>query len=235
MWVQRQRALIAGAVALLEGGTSPHSIDKEGRTALHYCARRPSCQAVLRLAELLIKYGADVDAVDARGALRRFDRFGLCPISFCVTRGLCADEAPLHMAARVGSVEFCELLLTHKALVDCDPSCRERTPLHVAASCGHTAVAELLLEHGAECTAPDSDGRTPMAAAEAAGAHRVRVMRPILSTRSAASPAPTAAKEDGGDCGHKLRRSIARPATAQTRHLSDRQAFAALWGAHRTH
>ena len=79
------------------------------------------------------------------------------------------------MAARVGSVEFCELLLTHKALVDCDPSCRERTPLHVAASCGHTAVAELLLEYGAECTAPDSDGRTPMAAAEAAGAHRARV------------------------------------------------------------
>ena len=96
MWVQRQRALIAGAVALLEGGTSPHSIDKEGRTALHYCARRPSCQAVLRLAETLIKYGADVDAVDARGALRRFDWFVLCPISFCVTRGLCRRGAASH-------------------------------------------------------------------------------------------------------------------------------------------
>ncbi|MFP3903291.1 MAG: ankyrin repeat domain-containing protein [Armatimonadota bacterium] len=36
------------------------------------------------------------------------------------------------------------------------------TPLHVAARCGQTRGAELLLEHGADVTAENNKGVTPL-------------------------------------------------------------------------
>jgi ankyrin repeat protein len=93
-------------------------------TALHAAASR----GLIAIGELLVQYGADVNA--------RGDR----------------EFTPLHEAANNGHVEFVELLLCHGANVDADNNFHIR-PLHLCTPgrdrrCPE--VARLLLKHGAQ-------------------------------------------------------------------------------------
>lgn len=78
------------------------------------------------MAELLIRYGADVNARD--------DRF---------------YHRPLHLAAKMGHLSVAKTLLAHGA--DIEAGDREGlTALHVAATAGNLAMARLLLDRGAD-------------------------------------------------------------------------------------
>lgn len=94
--------------------------DAWGCTALHYTADKGH----EKVANLLLRHGAEVDAQDACG------------------------ETPLHFAARGGHVELCHLLLDHGAS-NSVISDQGWTPLVEAGVAGHRPVCRLLLDAGA--------------------------------------------------------------------------------------
>ena len=135
---------------LLSKGASAGAADeREGRTPLHFAAFGNETAT----AEVLIRHGAEVDAVDHHGF------------------------TPLHVAASQGSAGVAALLLKHKA----DPNARTsapvgasmylmaaryaaagNSPLHLAALSGQTNVMGLLLKAGALVNATNSAGRTAL-------------------------------------------------------------------------
>jgi FOG: Ankyrin repeat len=96
-----------------------------------------------QVALLLLKHGADPNAVNARG------------------------ETPLHIAARgdehtIGSGNYAvvSILVKHGA----DVNARDKdgnTPLHYAVARCAFATASLLLKHGADPNARNNEGKTP--------------------------------------------------------------------------
>ena len=165
---------------------------------------------MLELIEVLVEYGADVDAMDKRG------------------------EAPLHYASRSGNVDTAWFLMVNGATVDSDPTCREQTPLHVAAACGHAELASMLLkEGGAEPLAIDAQGRTSIQVAVAAG--RQRQMAQVLSDRSVSrkSGGTSCAEPQKAKPVHKRDCAASSPearVASSTRTMNDQNAFKALWG-----
>lgn len=142
------------------------------------------CPSLVRCAELLLKFGAQVDG-----------------------RSEDEEETPLHIAARLGHVELADLLLRWGACPDirnsegwtpllaaCDVHCQSPTdaeaitnrcfqlcrlllsvgadadaanqdkqrPLHLACRHGHSAVVQLLLSCGVSANAMDYGGHTPL-------------------------------------------------------------------------
>ena len=91
------------------------------------------------MAELLISYGANVNAKDA------FSR------------------TPLHVTASSGNLEVAKVLLENKADVNAKDMYNS-TALHSVASNGNTAFARYLIEKGADVNARDRFG-TPLTAA----------------------------------------------------------------------
>ena len=59
------------------------------------------------------------------------------------------QQTPLHIAARLGSVEAVQLLLHHGATRDAATK-DLYTPLHIAVKEGHEDVVEILLDSGAK-------------------------------------------------------------------------------------
>ncbi|XP_007948317.1 ankyrin repeat and SOCS box protein 10 [Orycteropus afer afer] len=168
------------AHVLLVAGADPDLPDQDGKRPLHLCGGF----GALECAELLLKFGARVDA-----------------------RSEEEDETPLHVAARHGHVELVELLLRRGAcpnardavgctplLVACEAHCLDpdnaeataarclqlchllllagadadaadqdkRRPLHLACRHGHTAVVELLLSYGVSTNTMDYGGHTAL-------------------------------------------------------------------------
>jgi len=66
----------------------------------------------------------------------------------------------LHGVANLCRLEFCRMLLEHKAAINI-PRDDGETPLHAASRNGHTEVVRLLLEHGADPHARDRNDQTP--------------------------------------------------------------------------
>jgi len=137
--------------------------DYDGRTPLHYCGERPQIPNLYTrwagkkarsfeqdyekwlasskgMAELLLSYGADVNATDV------FFR------------------TPLHYAASTGNIEVAKVLLANRADVNAKDRFYSSTALHLAALSGNTSMAKLLIENGAEVNAKDKFG-TPLTTA----------------------------------------------------------------------
>lgn len=108
-------------------GLSAKALGNAGETPLHWmCAKKSSQDNPLKteIAELLLDYGADIDAIDA-------DR----------------QMTPLGWAARLGQKELVEFFLSKGAdpnLPDDDP---KATPLVLARMNGHSEIVELIENH----------------------------------------------------------------------------------------
>ena len=68
--------------------------------------------------------------------------------------------SPLHLTAKYGKVDTCEVLL--RACCSRDARTKvDKTPLHIAAQEGHTDICDLMLNHGADVDARDMVSARP--------------------------------------------------------------------------
>lgn len=110
-----------GAAYIMEKGMNPNTMNWMHVTILHDMAQKGNIQK----AELLLKYGADINPVDEE-----------------------YQSTPLGMAARWGHTEMVQYLLDHKA----DPNkagALWATPLAWARKKGHAEIEKLLIDAGA--------------------------------------------------------------------------------------
>ncbi len=123
-------------------GTSVTDYDSE--SALHAASQRGD----LRIAQLLLKQGADIHAKSYE-----------------------AGWTPLHQAACSGHIEIAQLFLSHGADVNekskpilQDVYDAQETALHVAARAGHLPMVQFLVEHDANVNAQcrETDACTPL-------------------------------------------------------------------------
>ncbi|XP_078401038.1 uncharacterized protein LOC144682522 [Cetorhinus maximus] len=127
-----------------EGAANLESRDLDGRTVLHVC----SWHGNLELVKLLVKYGAEVNALDN-------DR-----------------RSALHSAAWQGHSPVVQFLIESGAPVD--HACNQgATGLCIASQEGHTEVVRILVEKGADPNHADQYGRTPMRVAAKRGQTRI--------------------------------------------------------------
>ncbi|KAN0141605.1 Ankyrin repeat-containing domain protein [Lactarius tabidus] len=155
------------AQLLLSHGANPHAKNVKDRCPLHelirgihgdptdngvtygYCVQesrgvelRVRFQNALSVAQILLEYGVDANALDQDHA------------------------SPLHFASSCGGLEIMQILLDHDAKANVENS-RGQTPLHVVSqsecfSRENSNVARLLLELGLDVNARDKDGDTPL-------------------------------------------------------------------------
>lgn len=145
-----------------------------GRTLLH----EASAQGNLTMVELLLRLGADVNAMDGGSHAPLYSLANECgtPEGATVARALIkaganvnANEGAkrctaLHMAARRGSIEIAAALLDSAAAIDARDSLGD-TPLRRAVNCNKTQIASLLLQRGADVHSVGNKGLTPLRAA----------------------------------------------------------------------
>jgi uncharacterized protein len=115
---------------LIEAGSDPDSVDKDGRTGLIYAAMSNDSE----IAQTLITHGAKLNPRDKLG------------------------YTALHWAAQRGSIAIMKLLLAAKALVD-PANDQGVTPLMLAASNGNANAVRLLLQNHADPAKADYSGR----------------------------------------------------------------------------
>lgn len=119
---------------LLQHGADIHQKqEKDGSTAVHFITYRSG-----EVAQILIDNGADLNAIDAKGL------------------------SVLHHASRLNNQAVVDMLL--KKGVDINFRCKKRgaTALHYAVKGDGFEAARFLLKHGADVTAMDIDGKTPL-------------------------------------------------------------------------
>jgi ankyrin repeat protein len=131
---------------LLERGADPDVKDTEDETPLHHASAFGSVQG----AQLMLKYGANINARSERGhtPLHR------------LLDGL--DDSYDTIDMFLDTIRF---LLEHGADIDALDN-DHTTPLHLASYEGCAKGARLLLEHGANIHLEDKTGRTPLQVAE---------------------------------------------------------------------
>ncbi|GFR94249.1 B-cell lymphoma 3 protein [Elysia marginata] len=149
-------------------------------TPLHLAIKLDFTEAV----ELLLKSGADVNAVDCSGssAIHMAVQGRSTPILRLLMEK-CPDVqlnnrnidglTPLHTAVDNGDLEQAELLLSHGADIDVTDGKSGRTPLFRAAESNHKPMVELLLKRGANAEVPSYAGVTVSMAAQGRNLHGV--------------------------------------------------------------
>jgi ankyrin repeat protein len=187
--------------AALDAGADPNARDSRGWAVMSFACGSDT----LHLFDLLVERGADplaeVQISDESGGIKLLHlvaQNGLAPwVAKLLAlgadpNGLTDDwRAPLHGAAKRGSVEVCRMLLD----VGAKPSqvCKPRgqdmyyTPLHFAVRSNHPAVVRLLVERGADLHATAQMGRTSLHVAAELG--MVAMCRDLIAL--GATPADT--------------------------------------------
>ncbi|KAH3758814.1 WGR domain protein [Pelomyxa schiedti] len=138
------------AKMLLLAGADPKQTGPRDRTALHYAvnASTPS-DTSFYIEELLVKQGADVNALDSLGRTAVHYVF--------VKAGNHLDGSkmdPIEELANMCTLDGILLDVVDKF---------GRTPLHYASQRGATICAHTLIQRGADLVRPDEDGNTPLA------------------------------------------------------------------------
>lgn len=110
----------------------------DGETLLHYFAFSDNEPNGARVCNLLVEYGADINAID----------------NF--------DKTPLHKAVAAGKVCITDLLLNHGAYVNVQDKNQKMTPLHIATSTVNLKLCNLLLKHGADPNIKNNIHETPL-------------------------------------------------------------------------
>jgi ankyrin repeat protein len=124
------------AALLCARGADPRAADADGFQPLHHCGLGRD-RGFVRVADALLRAGADVDAVDADG------------------------ETLLHIACCFGHIALVRMLVEHGgADVNRKNTITGQTPLHWSSVFGYTAVAQLLIQAGADLQAETNTGET---------------------------------------------------------------------------
>jgi ankyrin repeat protein len=173
-------SVLAIVSAIVDAGADINAKDNEGNTPLHFAMKRLGSRERLQakdyeaIIQLLLAKKADVHVVNVGGA------------------------TPLHTASAFrADPSGVELLIQAGAEVNrkAPDSYGGWTPLHGAAARGSANIVATLLKHGADPTARDAKGMTPLQVAEQGGfVEAARVLRQAASTSAAAAAAtPTIA------------------------------------------
>ncbi|XP_028455795.1 ankyrin repeat and SOCS box protein 16 isoform X2 [Perca flavescens] len=160
--------------------------DPGGNTALHDACMGGHAACV----QLLLSHGADPDLLAADGS------------------------APLHLCTSAQSLQCAELLIDGGAEVSVRMRESRLTPLHVAARRGLEEHVELFLRHGADVSATNQEGETPLNAA-CSGAERpseagryLRVIQKLLDAgadpRTAGRKQHTPLHNACANCSHRI-------------------------------
>jgi len=145
--------------------------DDKFRTPLQWAVKR----GLVATSELLLRHGADVNHVDAKGcnalytaASKGFEK--LCSVILAIPGALqnINQRGPggrtcLHAAAEIGSLVICERLVGLRADA-CAATSAYQTPLHLAAKHGHAELAQYFYKVEGEKAVlmEDSSGRRPV-------------------------------------------------------------------------
>lgn len=128
--------------------------------------------------KLLLKMGADPNAIGTRGTMPLADaalKGDIESVRLLLERGARpnavsqAGTQPIHDAALGDNAEVIRELLKQGADVNARTRDESQTPLHIAAAMGKMKAVEVLVALKADSTIKDSEGRTPLDAAERAG------------------------------------------------------------------
>ena len=174
---------VAIARVLLDGGATANSKDDQGRTPLHSVAERYCIYSKndgARVARLLLERGADVSAPDENNGtpLHLASYYGKVEIVRVLLDGSALANSKdsygrtsLHKMAGGGYcyaygrgddvIPVAQLLLERGADVNM-PDDIDRTPLHLASDAGEVDMVRVLLNAGANASAMNAWGQTPL-------------------------------------------------------------------------
>ncbi|WP_062072415.1 ankyrin repeat domain-containing protein [Demequina sediminicola] len=139
---------VATTELLIDAGADPNATNNAGQNTLHIAAMNG---AGTEMAQLLIDEGVDSALFDTSQI----------------------QAAPMHMAARNGSLDVLEALIAAGADVDLANERYGATPIFFAGSENQAEAARVLIDAGADLDHQEVDGETPLESAQGYGADDV--------------------------------------------------------------